>query len=111
MDGLLPGSEWNGQYTKTSLIQWFGEVASANGIPPKTQMGLGQFPSSTNGSDMATLCDVDAKAWVCWYRDQQSLSRTVPKYYDIARVAFGTDALRWARAVVSTPRLSKNSFW
>jgi hypothetical protein len=87
--GYFPGSEWNGQYTKTSLIQWFGEVASANGIPPKTQMGNGQFPSSTNAGDMATLCDVDAKAWVCWYRDQQSLSRTVPKYYDITRVAFG----------------------
>ena len=36
--GYFPGSEWNGQYTKTSLIQWFGEVASANGIPPETQM-------------------------------------------------------------------------
>jgi hypothetical protein len=87
--GYFPGSEWNGQYTKTSLIQWFGEVASANGIPPKTQMGNGQFPSSTNAGSMATLCDVDAKAWVCWYRDQQSLSRTVAKYYDISRVAFG----------------------
>jgi Neprosin len=87
--GYFPGSEWNGQYTKTSLIQWFGEVASANGIPPKTQMGNGQFPSSTNAASMATLCDVDAKAWVCWYRDQQGLSRTVAKYYDISRVAFG----------------------
>jgi hypothetical protein len=75
--------------TRTSLIQWFGEVASANGIPPKTQMGKCQFPSSTNASDMATRCDLDAKAWVCWYRDQQSASRTVAKYYDITRVAFG----------------------
>lgn len=87
--GYFPGSEWNGQYTKTSLIQWFGEVASANGIPPKTQMGNGQLPSSQGAASMATLCDVDAKAWVCWYRDKQSLTRTVAKYYDISRVAFG----------------------
>lgn len=87
--GYFPGSEWSGQYTKTSLIQWFGEVASANGIPPQTQMGDGQLPAAANAASMATLCDVDAKAWVCWYRDQQSLSRTVAKYYDISRVAFG----------------------
>lgn len=87
--GYFPGSEWNGQYTKTSLIQWFGEVASANGIPPQTNMGDGQLPAATSAATMTTLCDVDAKAWVCWYRDQQSLSRTVAKYYDISRVAFG----------------------
>jgi Neprosin len=87
--GYFPGSEWNGQYTKTSLIQWFGEVESENGIPPQTQMGNGQFPSSASAASMATLCDVDAKAWVCWYRDKQSLNRTVPNYFDISRVAFG----------------------
>lgn len=87
--GYFPGSEWDGKYTKTSLIQWFGEVASANGIPPKTDMGNGQLPTSANAASMRTLCDVDATAWVCWYRDQQSLSRTVPKYYDISRIAFG----------------------
>ena len=87
--GYFPGSEWDGKYTKSALIQWFGEVASANGIPPKTDMGNGQLPTS-DAASMATLCDVDAKAWVCWYRDQQSLSRTVPKYYDISRISFGT---------------------
>jgi hypothetical protein len=87
--GYFPGSEWDGQYTKTSLIQWFGEVASQNGIPPKTGMGDNLLPSSEGAANMATLCDVDAKAWVCWYSDEQSLSATVPKYYAISRVAFG----------------------
>ena len=87
--GYFPGSEWDGKYTKSTLIQWFGEVASANGIPPKIDMGDGQLPTSAGAASMATLCDVDAKAWVCWYRDQQSLSRTVPKYYDISRISFG----------------------
>ncbi len=87
--GYFPGSEWDGKYSKSSLIQWFGEVSSANGIPPKTDMGNGKLPSAQDAASMVTLCDVDAKAWVCWYRDKQSLSRTVPKYYDISRVAFG----------------------
>jgi hypothetical protein len=87
--GYFPGSEWNGKFTKSALIQWFGEVASLNGIPPKTDMGIGTLPSSGSAAHMFTLCDVDARAWVCWYRDQQSLNRTVPAYYDIGRVGFG----------------------
>jgi hypothetical protein len=87
--GYFPGSEWDGQYTKTALIQWFGEVASENGIPPKSGMGDDRLPTSLAAAGMSTLCDVDAKAWTCWYRDQQSLTRTVPSYYDISRASFG----------------------
>jgi hypothetical protein len=87
--GYFPGTEWDNSYTKSSLLQWFGEVASQNGVPPKTQMGDGVLPPTSRAAHMFTLCDVDAKAWVCWYRDQQSLSATVPKYYDIQRVGFG----------------------
>jgi Neprosin len=87
--GYFPGTEWNNSYTKSALLQWFGEVASQNGVPPKTQMGDGVLPPSSKAAHMFTLCDVDAKAWICWYRDQQSLTATVPKYYDIGRVGFG----------------------
>jgi hypothetical protein len=68
-----------------------GEVLSSNGIPPQTQMGNGQFPSSTSAASMSTLCDVDAVAWVCWYRDLQTLVPTPPnpKYYDIEHTGFG----------------------
>jgi len=38
---------------------------------------------------MLTLCDVDGKAGICWYHDQQSLTATVPNYYDIRRAGFG----------------------
>lgn len=81
--GYVKDSEWNGAFTQTTLIQWYGEVASNNGIPPKTQMGNGQFPSQTSAAGMATLCDVDAKAWLCFYRDQQSAGATRINYYDI----------------------------
>jgi hypothetical protein len=86
--GYFPGTEWNNSYTKSATLQWFGEVASQNGVPPKTQMGDGVLPP-TEAAHMFTLCDVDAKAWICWYRDQQSTAATVPKYYDIQRVGFG----------------------
>jgi hypothetical protein len=39
--GYFPGTEWDNSYTKSALLQWFGEVASQNGVPPRTQMGDG----------------------------------------------------------------------
>lgn len=87
--GYFPGSEWNGNFTQSSLIQWFGEVATANGIPPKVEMGNGLFPTNAAAAKNATLCDVDAATWVCWYRDLQSLGPNYPPYYDIRRTGFG----------------------
>ena len=87
--GYFPGSEWDGEYTKNQKIQWFGEVATHNGVPAKTDMGAGLFPSNVNASTMATLCDVNAADWVCWFRDEQSLGATFPAYYDIIRFGFG----------------------
>ncbi len=87
--GYFPGTEWGGNYTRSELIQWFGEVSSSNGVPPRTDMGNGRFPADPAAATNFTLCDVDAAAWVCWYRDQQNLGATVPAYYDIARTGFG----------------------
>ncbi len=87
--GYFPGSEWSGAYTRSELLQWFGEVSSSNGIPPRTDMGDGLFPANPSAATNYTLCDVDARAWVCWYRDMQSLSATRPADYDISRTGFG----------------------
>jgi len=88
--GYIKDSEWIGAFTQSTLIQWYGEVATNNGVPPKTQMGNGDFPSNAAAATMATLCDVDAKAWVCFYRDQQSAGATDVNYYDIVNhTAFG----------------------
>ncbi len=88
--GYVKDSEWSGAFTQATLIQWYGEVATNNGIPPKTQMGDGQFPSQPTAASMATLCDVDAKAWLCFYRDQQSAGATRIDYYDIVNhTSFG----------------------
>ena len=88
--GYFPGTEWAGAYTRNDLIQWFGEVSSSNGVPPRTDMGDGLLPTAANAATNFTLCDVDAHAWVCWYRDQQVLGSTVPRDYDIARTGFGS---------------------
>ena len=87
--GYFPGSEWDGKYTRNAKIQWFGEVATHNGLPPRTDMGGGLFPSNTNAPTMSTLCDVNATDWVCWYRDEQLSGATFPTYYDISRSGFG----------------------
>ena len=88
--GYFPGSLWGGAYSKTSLIQWFGEVASLDGVPPQTQMGDGIHSPARTAARMRTLCDVDAAAWVCWYRDQQSVATpTTLQYYGADRIGFG----------------------
>jgi Neprosin len=81
--GYFPGTEWSNAYTKASLVQWFGEVATSNGVPPMFQMGDGILPPSVRSASMDNLCVVDATAWVCSLRDGQSLLATIPNYYDI----------------------------
>ncbi len=87
--GYFSDSEWGGAYTQSSLYQWFGEVATNNGTPPNVEMGNGRRPTDPAAARMTTLCDVDAAAWVCWYRDLQSLGPNYPAYYDILRTGFG----------------------
>jgi hypothetical protein len=87
--GYIPDAQWGGAFTKGSALQWFGEVDSANGIPPGTAMGDGLFPSDQAAATMSTLCDVDAKAMTCTYRNQQNIWATVPTYYDIGAAGFG----------------------
>ncbi|MET8147281.1 neprosin family prolyl endopeptidase [Actinoplanes sp. NPDC049668] len=44
--GFYPDSVWKGNYTRSNLVQWFGEVASPLGKPPCSQMGNGEVPSN-----------------------------------------------------------------
>jgi hypothetical protein len=81
--GYIKNSAWSTTFLKTAQIQWYGEVASNNGIPPKTQMGNGELPAKTTAASMSTLCDVDAAAWVCFYRDLQTAGATRTSYYDM----------------------------
>jgi len=87
--GYFPGSLWKGQFQTSQKIQWFGEVATQNGVPPLTQMGDGLFASDPVAAPMSTLCDVDAAAWRCFYYDQQSPYQTDTQFYTVAHPGFG----------------------
>ena len=87
--GRFPGSLWSGQFQNSGVVDWFGEVATNNGVPPLTQMGNGLFASNPNAAPMSTLCDVNVKAWLCYYYDQQSLYQTDPKFYTVAHTGSG----------------------
>lgn len=88
--GYINDSEWSGTFTKASLIQWYGEIASSNGVPPRSQMGNGLFAEKDSSASMTTLCDVNATKWTCSYGDQQSTVLTDAAYYDIVNhTAYG----------------------
>jgi hypothetical protein len=88
--GYFPGTLWENAFATATLIQWFGEVATLNGVPPRSQMGDGIFPPRQAAARMFTLCDVDAPKWVCLIRNQQQLiNRSAPTYYNILRTGFG----------------------
>jgi Neprosin len=88
--GYFPGSIWQGAFSRSALIQWFGEVAIRNSAPKQIQMGDGELPPPPTAARMSTLCDVDAAAWKCWIRDKQILAApTVPSFYNVGRVDLG----------------------
>lgn len=87
--GYIENSAWSVPFTQTAQIQWYGEVASDNGIPPETQMGNGKFPSDKAAASMSTLCAVNVKAWVCYYNNGQSNGATQVNYYDIDNSTYG----------------------
>lgn len=88
--GYFPGTLWNDNYSTAAIIQWFGEVATNNGIPPQTQMGDGILPPPTAAAHMSKLCDVDTGAWTCLIRNEQLLSTpAAPDLYSISQTGYG----------------------
>jgi hypothetical protein len=81
--GYISDSEWSGAFTQAGLIQWYGEIASSNGVPPRSQMGNGLFAENAASATMATMCSADATNWVCGYGDGQSTSATDATYYGV----------------------------
>jgi len=80
--GEFPDSLWNGTYTRIGLAQWFGEVAASASQPPCTQMGNGQFASSSTAARFTGVGFVNGPA-------TSFLAPVVtnPAYYTFARTA------------------------
>jgi hypothetical protein len=90
--GYFPGSEWKGNYTKASLIQWFGEVYDSD-PSPATDMGDGYRASDTRAARFWYPCEVNAAQWVCWIDPTPSLNQPSLPWYSIENI--GGSALRW----------------
>jgi len=56
--GYFPGSRWDGRYTQSNLLRWFGEVAAADSTPC-TDMGNGNFGSVSGSASGNPLYYVD----------------------------------------------------
>jgi hypothetical protein len=87
--GYFPGTEWNGQYQQASLVQWFGEVASYNGIPPQLAMGAGIFPTTTMGARLTNLCSYDGNTNQCPMRTDYGIDvspQSATRYYQVIRI-------------------------
>lgn len=88
--GYFPEQLWQNNFSTAALMQWFGEVATNNGVPPLTQMGDGILPPPPNAAHMSKLCDVDASTWTCMIRNEQQLATPdAPKYYGIVQTGYG----------------------
>jgi hypothetical protein len=81
--GFFPGNEWSNGFLRADLIQWFGEVAGPNRLPPNTGMGNGKFPSDSTATIMSELCDIAQEQGDCVTRGLHSLGATVPRFYQI----------------------------
>jgi hypothetical protein len=88
--GYFPASLWKTVFSTSELVQWFGEVATFNGVPPQSQMGRGILPAQPTAAHMHELCDVDVAAWACRVRNEQQLSKpAAPKFYGVLQAGYG----------------------
>jgi hypothetical protein len=88
--GYFPARLWKTVFSTSELVQWFGEVATFNGVPPQSQMGNGILPTQPTAAHMEELCDVDAVAWACRVRNEQQLSKlAAPKFYGVLQAGYG----------------------
>ena len=52
--GYFPGWLWSGGYTKSGLIQWFGEVAASTS-EPCSEMGTGYYPDDYSAARVGSI--------------------------------------------------------
>jgi hypothetical protein len=88
--GYFPEALWDNSFNTAAVIQWFGEVATNNGVPPQIQMGDGLLPPPPTAAHMSKLCDIEEGAWTCLIRNEQQLiSSSAPNFYNIAQTGYG----------------------
>jgi hypothetical protein len=83
--GYFPGRLWDGDYTKSSMVQWFGEVYESDPTP-ETDMGDGRRPVDAGAARLWYPCTVETAAWVCWIHPTPSLTTPSIPWYTIQNV-------------------------
>jgi hypothetical protein len=83
--GYFPGSLWSGDYTKASLVQWFGEIYESDPTP-ESDMGDGRRAVDAAAARFWYPCTVDAAAWICWIHPTPSLTTPSLPWYTILNV-------------------------
>lgn len=83
--GYFPGSEWHGEFTTSSLVQWFGEVYESDPTP-ESDMGTGRPAANAQAARFWYPCTVDAAAWVCWINSTPALTTVSIPWYTIQNV-------------------------
>ncbi|MCA2214471.1 neprosin family prolyl endopeptidase [Jidongwangia harbinensis] len=53
--GFFPDTLWQGRFTSSGLVQWFGEVASPVGAQPCSDMGNGLRPDDERAARIGTI--------------------------------------------------------
>lgn len=88
--GYFPGTLWDSNFSKAVVVQWFGEVATNNAVPPLTQMGDGILPPKLTAAHMSKLCDIGIGKRDCLIRNDQRLATPdAPNFYSISQLGFG----------------------
>jgi hypothetical protein len=80
--GYFPGTRWRGDYTRASLVQWFGEVYESDPTP-ESDMGNGNDAPAAAAARFWYPCTVEAAAWVCWIHPTPSLNQPSLPWYGI----------------------------
>lgn len=76
--GYFPGDLWDGKFTRSGLIQWFGEVA-ASSSDPCTDMGTGASADNTAAARAGTISLINGPEPAIQVRSS-SPDREIPVY-------------------------------
>jgi hypothetical protein len=60
--GFFPDTLWGGRYTRSGLVQWYGEVATERGAPCGTWMGNGEDGESPAAARIGTISLIEGPA-------------------------------------------------
>ncbi len=84
--GYFPNSLWQGRFTRTEVVQWWGEVAAVNAQKPCADMGTGAAASEAGAAEIRRINLINGPA-------VNIVSGTRGGFYSVKQV--GNNAIRF----------------